>query len=175
MKEVDFMEQLQHHWISGNVPKQVLSDNMKNFISFPLSGDTDDGFIHLLGKGTYLFPTSCSLTFRINAPYHFFYLYEGALSVSDGVHICRLDGRHAALLPISGDLSIQIIKGRCRYLHLYLSGLTLSHFCRLLPSPLAYPAESSSMFMMFRAMEHLQNLSEGDGTDSLFSAVQRCG
>lgn len=169
MKEVDFMEQLQHHWISGNVPKQVLSDNMKNFISFPLSGDTDDGFIHLLGKGTYLFPTSCSLTFRINAPYHFFYLYEGALSVSDGVHICRLDGRHAALLPISGDLSIQIIKGRCRYFHLYLSGLTLSHFCRLLPSPLAYPAESSSMFMMFRAMEHLQNLSEGDGTDSLFS------
>lgn len=95
------MEQLQHHGITGTVPKHVLSDNMKNFTAFPLSAPADDGFIHLLGKGICSFPNNCSMTFRINAPYHFFYVYEGTLSVTDEHHTCRLADRHAALLPIS--------------------------------------------------------------------------
>ena len=100
------MEQLQHHGITGTVPKHVLSDNMKNFTAFPLSAPADDGFIHLLGKGICSFPNNCSMTFRINAPYHFFYVYEGTLSVTDEHHTCRLADRHAALLPISGALTI---------------------------------------------------------------------
>ena len=84
------MEQLQHHGITGTVPKHVLSDNMKNFTAFPLSAPADDGFIHLLGKGICSFPNNCSMTFRINAPYHFFYVYEGTLSVTDEHHTCRL-------------------------------------------------------------------------------------
>ena len=79
------MEQLQHHGITGTVPKHVLSDNMKNFTAFPLSAPADDGFIHLLGKGICSFPNNCSMTFRINAPYHFFYVYEGTLSVTDAL------------------------------------------------------------------------------------------
>ena len=70
------MEQLQHHGITGTVPKHVLSDNMKNFTAFPLSAPADDGFIHLLGKGICSFPNNCSMTFRINAPYHFFYVSD---------------------------------------------------------------------------------------------------
>mgnify|MGYP007067824262 CR=1 FL=1 len=104
------MEQLQHHGITGTVPKHVLSDNMKNFTAFPLSAPADDGFIHLLGKGICSFPNNCSMTFRINAPYHFFYVYEGTLSVTDEHHTCRLADRHAALLPISGPLTIEILK-----------------------------------------------------------------
>ena len=95
LKEDDFMEQLQHHGITGTVPKHVLSDNMKNFTAFPLSAPADDGFIHLLGKGICSFPNHCSMTFRINAPYHFFYVYEGTLSVTDEHHTCRLADRHA--------------------------------------------------------------------------------
>lgn len=90
------MEQLQHHGITGTVPKHVLSDNMKNFTAFPLSAPADDGFIHLLGKGICSFPNNCSMTFRINAPYHFFYVYEGTLSVTDEHHTCRLADRHAS-------------------------------------------------------------------------------
>ena len=134
------MEQLQHHGITGTVPKHVLSDNMKNFTAFPLSAPADDGFIHLLGKGICSFPNNCSMTFRINAPYHFFYVYEGTLSVTDEHHTCRLADRHAALLPISGALTIEISKGRCHYFHMYISGLALLQFHTLLPSPLAYPA-----------------------------------
>ena len=112
------MEQLQHHGITGTVPKHVLSDNMKNFTAFPLSAPADDGFIHLLGKGICSFPNNCSMTFRINAPYHFFYVYEGTLSVTDEHHTCRLADRHAALLPISGPLTIEILKGHCHYFHM---------------------------------------------------------
>ena len=148
------MEQLQHHGITGTVPKHVLSDNMKNFTAFPLSAPADDGFIHLLGKGICSFPNNCSMTFRINAPYHFFYVYEGTLSATDEHHTCRLADRHAALLPISGPLTIEILKGRCHYFHMYISGLALLQFHTLLPSPLAYPTESSSMFTLFHTMEH---------------------
>ena len=130
------MEQLQHHGITGTVPKHVLSDNMKNFTAFPLSAPADDGFIHLLGKGICSFPNNCSMTFRINAPYHFFYVYEGTLSVTDEHHTCRLADRHAALLPISGPLTIEILKGHCHYFHMYISGLALLQFHTLLPSPL---------------------------------------
>ena len=161
------MEQLQHHGITGTVPKHVLSDNMKNFTAFPLSAPADDGFIHLLGKGICSFPNNCSMTFRINAPYHFFYVYEGTLSVTDEHHTCRLADRHAALLPISGALTIEISKGRCHYFHMYISGLALLQFHTLLPSPLAYPAESSSMFTLFHTMEHLQNLQKDTFNDPL--------
>lgn len=161
------MEQLQHHGITGTVPKHVLSDNMKNFTAFPLSAPADDGFIHLLGKGICSFPNNCSMTFRINAPYHFFYVYEGTLSVTDEHHTCRLADRHAALLPISGALTIEILKGRCHYFHMYISGLALLQFHTLLPSPLAYPAESSSMFTLFHTMEHLQNLQKDTFNDPL--------
>ena len=150
------MEQLQHHGITGTVPKHVLSDNMKNFTAFPLSAPADDGF-----------PNNCSMTFRINAPYHFFYVYEGTLSVTDEHHTCRLADRHAALLPISGPLTIEILKGRCHYFHMYISGLALLQFHTLLPSPLAYPTESSSMFTLFHTMEHLQNLQKDTFNDPL--------
>lgn len=166
--EHHFMEQLQHQWISGNVPKNVLSDNMKNFTSFPLSTTADDGFLHLLGKGIYSFPTNCSLTFQVEAPYHFFYIYEGTLSVSDEKNTCRLTDRCTALLPISGNITVEILKGRCRYFHMYVSGLSLAHFHQLLPSALSYPSESASMFTLFHTMEHLQNLSEESAADSLF-------
>lgn len=97
----------------------------------------------------------------------FFYVYEGTLSVTDEHHTCRLADRHAALLPISGPLTIEILKGHCHYFHMYISGLALLQFHTLLPSPLAYPTESSSMFTLFHTMEHLQNLQKDTFNDPL--------
>ena len=47
------MEQLQHHGITGTVPKHVLSDNMKT-LQLSTVRTMDDGFIHLSArKGMY--------------------------------------------------------------------------------------------------------------------------
>lgn len=50
---------------------------------------------------------------------------------------------------------------------MYISGLALLQFHTLLPSPLAYPAESSSMFTLFHTMKHLQNLQKDTFNDPL--------
>lgn len=50
---------------------------------------------------------------------------------------------------------------------MYISGLALLQFHTLLPSPLAYPTESSSMFTLFHTMEHLQNLQKDTFNDPL--------
>ena len=76
------MDQLQYQWISGTVPKNVLSDNQKKFHIFPEVLSEQDGFLHLLGKGMFVFPTICSLSFHIEAPYQFLYVYEGILSIT---------------------------------------------------------------------------------------------
>lgn len=68
-------------------------------------------FLHLLGKGMFVFPTICSLSFHIEAPYQFLYVYEGILSITCENNTHRLSDRCAVLLPSSGDVTIQIEKG----------------------------------------------------------------
>lgn len=106
-------------------------------------------FLHLLGKGMFVFPTICSLSFHIEAPYQFLYVYEGILSITCENNTQRLSDRCAVLLPSSGDITIQIEKGRCRYFQMYLSGLSLPHYLTLLPEALRFPAESSDLFSLF--------------------------
>ncbi len=158
------MNHLHYEWISGTVPKNVLSENEKNFITFAATGTDDDGFVHLLGKGTHTFPTSCLLTFHIEAAYQFLYVYEGTLVISGRHHSHRLSGGCAALLETSGTTTVSIEKGRCRYFQMYLSGLALSHFHALLPTVLSYPTESSSLFAILPTIGHLQDL-QADATD----------
>ena len=162
------MDQLQYQWISGTVPKNVLSDNQKKFHIFPEVLSEQDGFLHLLGKGMFVFPTICSLSFHIEAPYQFLYVYEGILSITCENNTHRLSDRCAVLLPSSGDVTIQIEKGRCRYFQMYLSGLSLPHYLTLLPEALRFPAESSDLFSLFHTLEHLHKLPADSSEDPLF-------
>lgn len=162
------MAGIQHELLSGNVPRNVLLENENNYISYPQSGQENDGFVHLLGKGTYSFPTSCSFSYRIAAPYQFLYLYEGELSVSCGEQTYQLDPDCAAFLPADKDITIQIRKGKCRYFQMYLSGLVLSHYEALLQEPLHYPAESNGLFDIFHEISHIQDFAETSAQDTLF-------
>ena len=76
------MANLNYQWISGTIPRNIMQQNMDMFHLLPGSLDAKDGFIHLLGKTEALYPMNGSMTYSIAAPYQFFYLYEGELSVS---------------------------------------------------------------------------------------------
>lgn len=56
----------------------------------------NDGLIHLLANGDISFAYSCSYTFSFIPCYHFFYIYEGTLTVTSGNsnhHIPRIQPR----------------------------------------------------------------------------------
>ena len=163
------METLQHTWISGNVPRNILQENTKNYIACRLPADPKDGFIHLLGKGLYLFPTICSFSFSISAPHLFLYLYEGEMSLTCGTDTWQLSSGDALFLAINGEIAMQMLKGRCKYFKMYLDGLPLVSYERLLSSPLHYPSKSSGVFDLFRELSHLQELSFDADLDSLFA------
>lgn len=163
------MEPLQHNWISGNVPRNILQENKKNYIAYALTGTPADGFIHLLGKGLYLFPTVCSFSFSIAAPYQFLYLYEGEMTISTEENNYSLCAGDALFFASDGKLTIQITKGRCRYFQMYLDGLSLAAYQAILPDPVHYPAESGGVFDLFRELSRLQDLPANAACDALFA------
>ena len=131
---------------------------MDMFHLLPGPLDAKDGFIHLLGKTEALYPTNGSMTYSIAAPYQFFYLYEGELSVSLNDTTYTLSAGKAALLPADGVTTLQIIKTRCRYFHMYLSGLSLEHYGHILAKPFAYDAGSSSITSLNVFLERINTL-----------------
>lgn len=152
------MANLNYQWISGTIPRNIMQQNMDMFHLLPGPLDAKDGFIHLLGKTEALYPTNGSMTYSIAAPYQFFYLYEGELSVSLNDTTYTLSAGKAALLPADGVTTLQIIKTRCRYFHMYLSGLSLEHYGHILAKPFAYDAGSSSITSLNVFLEHINTL-----------------
>lgn len=163
------MKPLQHTLISGNVPRNILQENAKNYISYQLPEHPEDGWIHLLGKGLYLFPTVCSFSYSIEAPYMFLYLYEGELTICCNETSHQLGPCDALFMPVNNDITIQLQKGRCRYFQMYLSGLPLPSYEALLPASLHYPSESNGVFDLFRELSHLQALPADADHDMLFA------
>ena len=152
------MANLNYQWISGTIPRNIMQQNMDMFHLLPGSLDAKDGFIHLLGKTEALYPMNGSMTYSIAAPYQFFYLYEGELSVSLNDTTYTLSAGKAALLPADGVTTLQIIKTRCRYFHMYLSGLSLEHYGHILDKPFAYDAGSSSITSLNVFLERINTL-----------------
>ena len=152
------MANLNYQWISGTSPRNIMQQNMDMFHLLPGSLDAKDGFIHLLGKTEALYPMNGSMTYSIAAPYQFFYLYEGELSVSLNDTTYTLSAGKAALLPADGVTTLQIIKTRCRYFHMYLSGLSLEHYGHILDKPFAYDAGSSSITSLNVFLERINTL-----------------
>lgn len=58
----------------------------------------NDGLIHLLANGDISFAYSCSYTFSFIPCYHFFYIYEGTLTVTSGSSKSSYSKNTAALL-----------------------------------------------------------------------------
>lgn len=152
------MANLNYQWISGTIPRNIMQQNMDMFHLLPGSLDAKDGFIHLLGKTEALYPMNGSMTYSIAAPYQFFYLYEGELSVSLNDITYTLSAGKAALLPADSVTTLQVLKTRCRYFHMYLSGLSLARYAQILDNPFVYDAGSSSITSLNIFLERMNAL-----------------
>lgn len=83
------MDQLQYQWISGTVPKNVLSDNQKKFHIFPEVLSEQDGFCICWEKGCLFFRPSVLFRFILKRLISFFmYMKE---SFPSPVKIIRID------------------------------------------------------------------------------------
>lgn len=162
------MVNLNYQWISGTIPRNIMQQNMDMFNLLPDFPDTEDGFIHLLSKTEGIYPMSGTATYAIAAPYQFFYLYEGELSVSLNDITYTLSAGKAALLPADGVTTLQILKTRCRYFHMYLSGLSLARYAQILDNPFVYDAGSSSITSLNIFLERMNALQIPRETDFAF-------
>ena len=133
------MANLNYQWISGTIPRNIMQQNMDMFHLLPGSLDAKDGFIHLLGKTEALYPMNGFMTYSIAAPYQFFYLYEGELSVSLNDITYTLSAGKAALLPADGVTS-------------------LARYAQILDNPFVYDAGSSSITSLNIFLERMNAL-----------------
>lgn len=163
------MAKLNYEWISGSIPRNILQQNKDAFASFSNHFDQEDGFIHLLGKMTAAYPVSGELTYSVNAPYQFFYIYEGSLCISLNQKEYTLQAGNAALLPADGITTLKITKARCQYFHMYLCGMALVKYESILSDPFHYPVKSSSGLFLSRFLDHMNALSAAE-PDFLFVA-----
>ena len=76
------MSHINYQWASGTIPRNIMQQNMDAFCSFSAVPQKEDGFLHLLGKMEAIYPMQGSMEYSVDAPYQFFYIYEGTLSVS---------------------------------------------------------------------------------------------
>lgn len=152
------MPKISYEWISSTIPRNIMQQNIDAFCSFPDTFDSNDGFLHLLGKMIASCPMQGTLTYSVNAPYQFFYIYEGTLSITLESDTYTLPTGHVALLPASGATTLRIEKARCRYFHMYLSGLALDAYHRVLTEPFYYPTDNSSVLSLSGFLDRINNL-----------------
>lgn len=155
-------------WLFGNAPKTILKNNIDNYTNFASDTSVSDGFLHIDGKGILSFPTSCSITLALRAPYFFIYIYEGELTISQEENEMLFSAGTAGLIALQDTATLRITKGRCRFFHMFLSGIPLVHYASYLTKPVYYPAESRSVFTLFSNLEHLNELQSENCQQSLF-------
>jgi len=161
------MPEINYQWISGSIPRNIMQQNIDSYLSFCTSMNEEDGFIHLIGKMTSVYPMQGTMNYFVNVPYQFFYVYEGTLCLSLHDCIYEIPEGYVALLPADGITMLQIKKARCRFLHIYLSGLALNKFYHALHEPFYYPTESSSLFSLSGFLHHMEMLTPQEA-DFLF-------
>lgn len=161
------MQKLNYEWISDTFPNNIAQQNINAFCFFPDDSDPSDGFLHLLGKTIANFPIQGSFTCSADAPYQFFYVYEGMLTVTIESSTYTLPSGTAALLPAYGCSTLRIEKARCRYFHMYLSGLALDTYHRVLAKPFRYSTDNHSVLSLSGFLDRMADLDASEA-DFLF-------
>lgn len=162
------MSHINYQWASGTIPRNIMQQNMDAFCSFSAVPQKEDGFLHLLGKMEAIYPMQGSMEYSVDAPYQFFYIYEGTLSVSLNNTTYTLASGNVALLPATGATTLCIEKARCRYFHMYLSGQALDEYHHLLSEPFFYSIENSSVMTLANFLERMDSLTAPLVPDFLF-------
>ncbi len=104
----------------------------------------NDGLIHLLANGDNSFAYSCSYTFSFIPCYHFFYIYEGTLTVTSGSSKSSYSKNTAALFEAGSEITYAT-NGKCRFYEAFILGapLNLYPIKRNPPEPLYCTLEPS--------------------------------
>lgn len=108
----------------------------------------NDGLIHLLACGDLSFAYSCNYTFSFIPCYHFFYIYEGTLTVTSGSNELSYPKNTAALFEAGSEITYAT-NGKCHFYEAFILGAPLSLYHEFLPESISYKKESAGASVLW--------------------------
>ena len=120
----------------------------------------NDGLIHLLASGDISFAYSCSYTISFIPCYHFFYIYEGNLTVTSGDNKAVYPKNTAALFECGTELTYTT-DGKCRFYEAVIIGAPLHLYRDFLPESISYKKEFAGASVLWSHLSLISKL-QGD-------------
>lgn len=117
----------------------------------------NDGLIHLLANGDISFAYSCSYTFSFIPCYHFFYIYEGTLTVTSGSSKSSYSKNTAALFEAGSEITYAT-NGKCRFYDAFILGAPLRLYHEFLPESIYYKKDSAGASVLWSHISLISRL-----------------
>lgn len=117
----------------------------------------NDGLIHLLANGDISFAYSCSYTFSFIPCYHFFYIYEGTLTVTSGNSKSSYSKNTAALFEAGSEITYAM-NGKCRFYDAFILGAPLRLYHEFLPESIYYKKDSAGASILWSHLSLISRL-----------------
>ena len=117
----------------------------------------NDGLIHLLASGDNSFAYSCSYTISFIPCYHFFYIYEGSLTISSGDNKLSYPKNTAALFEAGSEITYKT-NGKCRFYEAFILGAPLNLYHEFLPESISYRKESAGASVLWSHLSLINKL-----------------
>ena len=117
----------------------------------------NDGLIHLLANGDISFAYSCSYTFSFIPCYHFFYIYEGTLTVTSGSSKSSYSKNTAALFEAGSEITYAT-NGKCRFYDAFILGAPLRLYHEFLPESIYYKKDSAGASVLWSHLSLISRL-----------------
>ena len=127
----------------------------------------NDGLIHLLANGDISFAYSCSYTFSFIPCYHFFYIYEGTLTVTSGSSKSSYSKNTAALFEAGSEITYAT-NGKCRFYEAFILGAPLNLYHEFLPESISYKKESAGASVLWSHLSLISRLQGELSTTDIF-------
>ena len=116
-----------------------------------------DGLVHLLASGDISFAYSCSYTFSFIPCYHFFYIYEGTLTVTSGSSKSSYPKNTAALFEAGSEITYAT-NGKCRFYEAFILGAPLNLYHEFLPESISYKKDSAGASVLWSHLSLISRL-----------------
>ena len=133
--------------VSENIGKETIASNMEQLHFFDYDCKMEqDSFIHLIYTAPFHLTTSCTYEITIQPCYHFLYIYDGNMQITDGSgNEYKVVSNHLLFLSPSDSYRFQIRSGQCRFFQAGFLGASLVKYRSLLPDVIPYsPAQSGA-------------------------------
>ena len=126
-----------------------------------------DGMVHLLASGDISFAYSCSYTFSFIPCYHFFYIYEGNLTVTSDGSESSYPKNTAALFEAGSEITYTT-NGKCRFYEAFILGAPLNLYHEFLPESISYRKESAGASVLWSHLSLINKLQGELSSTDLF-------